>query len=227
MSKSEYVRFTDYPNITLQYASCHDGHTLWDKINLTTKGDKIEKFESVRQSILLQITLQGRLMFLAGSEMLYSKPNDKSGQDGDRCHFSDNAIDLFNLGKEYNENTYKTTDWSNGMRWEQLDGEIKIYIADFMKKALHFRTDTHFFNLSTTTEINNFIIFNYISKEQGIIDFSIRLEDSSIRVIHNFKSEIYTFKADDYSIFIDSKIGKSKTGEVSANSSQILLKQGE
>lgn len=222
MAKDSYSHFTSSANNNLQYLSCHDGHTLWDKINLTVKGNKTKKFEIYRQAILLLITTQGRILFQGGTELLYTKPNDPSGQDGNRFHKSDLVLDLFNLGNEYNENTYKTTDFSNGIRWEHLkNNDIKSNIYNFLKKSILFRRSTRFFNLSSEDEINNSIKFIYINKEKGIIDFQINVGKKTLRVIHNLKNSNYKYKTNG-KIIIDSKIKKHRIGFSEPNSSQII-----
>ncbi|NQZ66048.1 MAG: hypothetical protein HRT99_02385 [Mycoplasmatales bacterium] len=202
ISIDDYDRFTKNPNVNLQYIVCHDGHTLWDKINLSINGDLTFKIQKYRQALIMLLVSQGKILLLSGTEMLYTKPNDDSGQDGDRFYESENIIDLFNLGSRFNENTYKTTDWSAGLRWEQLQNPfIKKNIFNFLQKILNFRHSSSHFNLNNSKEINESIKFNVTDKENGIIDFSININNQIIRVIHNLKSKKYFYTSGGEIIF--------------------------
>ena len=221
MSKDRYDRFTNNTGVNLQYIACHDGHTLWDKINLTISGDKIKKFEIYRQALMMQQFTQGRTLYLGGTELLYTKPNDHSGQDGERYHKTDNTLDIFGLGQEYNENTYKTTDYSNGLRWNNYD-DNKKFIGEFMAKINKFRLKTSFFNLYSTHEINNSIKFIKASKEELIYDFEININNQIIRVIHNISSNDYSPQCDGKILF-DSKIhDKNSVTKIQPHSSVLI-----
>ncbi len=227
MTTGNYHRFTETANNVLNYSACHDGHTLWDKINLTIPGDKITKFEIYRQAIMLQNFLPGRSLFLEGTEMLYTKPNDLSGQDFERIHKTEHSIDLFGLGDEFNDNTYKTTDYSNGLRWDALkDTDINSMIFSFLKELNKFRLETNFFNIESTQEINDAISFNFVSMDIQVIDFNIEVNGSSIRIIHNFGNENYSYDINEKSeVIFDSKINELNTLGTSQKHSTVLMKE--
>ncbi len=223
MAQGEYQRFTNNTGTLLNYTACHDGHTMWDKINLTVKGDKVTKFEYYRQVVMMQQLLPGRTLFLEGTEFLYTKPNDESGQDSDRSHTTDWAIDIFNLGtKSFNENTYKTTDYVNGLRWEQLNDEIKKDIFNFISEINGFRLKTPFFNLKTVDQINNAYNFNFVSEEQGIIDFGIKVGNERIRVIHNFKDKEYKYTTDGNILFDNKIVDQNIIGTLKPHSTVVI-----
>ncbi|TCG11660.1 alpha-amylase family glycosyl hydrolase [Mycoplasma todarodis] len=223
ISNTEYTRFTNNTSVLLNYTACHDGHTMWDKVNLTVEGDKETKFEYYRQVIMMQQFLQGRTLFLEGTELLYTKPNDVTGQDSERSHKTDLAIDIFNLGTtEFNENTYKTTDYVNGLRWDNLQGEVKKHIHDFISKINKFRLSTKYFNLKNAKEINEAYEFIYTSKDEGVIDFRVETNDGKIRVIHNFKDTLYKYESNGKILF-DNKIKQvNKIGELQGNSTILI-----
>ena len=226
ISKDSYTRFTDYPNNALNYISCHDGHTMWDKVNLTVKGDLTTKFEYYRQALLMQQLLQGRVLFLEGTELLYTKPADESGQDFERHHETSESIDIFGFDNpKYSENSYRTTDYTNALRWEHLEAEnIKELINDFIAKTNMFRQQTKFFNISSSKGINDAYSFNYVSKEQKIIDFNITIDNETIRVIHNLSSDTYEYKSNG-DIYLDSKIKETNKIGTSLPNSTILIKE--
>ncbi|CAM9118823.1 alpha-amylase family glycosyl hydrolase [Mycoplasma marinum] len=223
IATGKYERFTNNTSVLLNYTACHDGHTMWDKVNLTVKGDKVTKFEYYRQVVMMQQFLQGRSLFLEGTEMLYTKPNDISGQDYERVHKTDLAIDIFNLGTtEFNENTYKTTDYVNGLRWENLTEEIKRDIFAFISEINKFKLRTSFFNLSNSEEINESYTFNYVSMEKGVIDFNIKTSEGKIRIIHNFREEKYIYESSGQIIFDNKLKNKNKIGIAEPNSTILI-----
>lgn len=224
ISLEKYDLFANTPNIVLNYAACHDGHTLWDKVNLVIEGDITRKFEAYRQAILMQQLLQGRSLFLEGTELLYTKPHDTSGRGEDRNHTSKFVEDIFKVGtKEFNENSYKTTDYTNGLRWENADKfEIKEHIRDFFAAVNKYRLTTKFFNMSTLEEVNKHYSFNLVDKHKLIIDFNIEINGEKIRVIHNFSKEIYNYEESGKIIFDSNIKVKNTIGAMQPNSTILI-----
>ena len=224
ISVLKYDRFTSNINNVLNYSACHDGHTLWDKINLTVKSsDFNEKLEYYRQALMMQTFLPGRTLYLQGTELLYTKPSDNSGQDKERFHQTQNVLDIFKLGNKYHENTYKTTDWSNGVRWSQLENkEIKKHIFDFFQNLNYFRKHTPFFNLQTSKQVDQSITFNYANIDNLIIDFNVLSETKKIRIIHNFSNKNYKYESEGKIIF-DNKINKKSQIGISLSHSSIVI----
>ena len=220
----EYTIYTKYPNNNLAYAACHDGHTLWDKINLTVKGDVNTKISAYRQAIAMYMLVQGRVLHLEGTEILYTKPNDNSGQDGDRSHETDLSIDLFGYGNtRFNENTYRTTDYSTGLRWDQLDNvDVKNKVYNFVKQMNKYRTSNKHFNLGTLEEVKVAYKYNFVSKDDLIIDFEITIDEKTIRIIHNFSDKTYNYESTG-NIVIDTTSNESNTiGSLVANSTIVI-----
>jgi pullulanase len=119
MSTNAYDRFTNSPTVNLQYITCHDGFTLWDKINLIIPGTFENKLEAYRQALIMLFTVQGRKLILGGTELLYTKPADDTGEEIKKAISSQHVIDYFDLKPSRNAfhgNSYKTTDYVNGIR---------------------------------------------------------------------------------------------------------------
>lgn len=67
--------FTDAPPETINYVSCHDNHTLWDRINLT-EGVTRDEDMKIRMALLaeaIMLTSQGIPFFQSGAELLRTK----------------------------------------------------------------------------------------------------------------------------------------------------------
>jgi len=60
------------PNHIISYVSCHDNHTLWDKLTITTK-DEAERRKQNKLSAAIYMSCQGRVFIYSGEEYLRTK----------------------------------------------------------------------------------------------------------------------------------------------------------
>ena len=60
------------PNHIISYVSCHDNHTLWDKLTITT-GDEAERIKQNKLAAAIYMSCQGRVFIYSGEEYLRSK----------------------------------------------------------------------------------------------------------------------------------------------------------
>lgn len=71
--------FTDGPLETLNYVSCHDNHTLWDRIDLSLKDETLEnKTRMDKLANALVLTSQGVPFLHAGEEFLRTKKGEEN-----------------------------------------------------------------------------------------------------------------------------------------------------
>ncbi len=71
--------FTDGPLETINYVSCHDNHTLWDRIDLSTKGETpANKVRMDELANALVLTSQGIPFLHAGEEFLRTKKGEEN-----------------------------------------------------------------------------------------------------------------------------------------------------
>ena len=71
--------FTDGPLETLNYVSCHDNHTLWDRIDLSVKDETLEnKVRMDKLANALVLTSQGIPFLHAGEEFLRTKKGEEN-----------------------------------------------------------------------------------------------------------------------------------------------------
>ena len=88
------------PGQSINYISCHDNLTFWDKLAISNPDDSEEtriKMNKLGSAIIL--TAQGVPFFQAGEEMLRSKPSEKS-ETG------------------FDENSYCSPDATNSIKWD-------------------------------------------------------------------------------------------------------------
>ncbi|WP_156933541.1 alpha-amylase family glycosyl hydrolase [[Mycoplasma] collis] len=185
--KISYEVFAKNPKMALQYSACHDGFTLWDKIITTTNLSFRENLKLYRQALIMQFSSQGKQLILAGSEFLQTKPTDFTGQDSEislKIINNENSV-YDNENLFVNSNSYKTSDYTNGLKWDLLKNNIiENNIYNFLKKLLNFYKNSKFFNLNLK---NKKIIFHKIDK--GYIYYEIKVENSSLFIIHNFNNK--------------------------------------
>ena len=107
------------PTQTINYASCHDNHALFDRITMSTPDNTFE--ERVRMNNLaaaIVMTSQGTPLFQAGEEMLRSKPLD----DG-----------------TFDHNSYKSPDSVNSLKWDNLNEELYRDTYRYYQGLIAFR----------------------------------------------------------------------------------------
>lgn len=190
-SKTKYDLYNDDVGINLSYSACHDGMTLWDKLNILNPNKSFkQRVEAYRQGLMMSLLTQGRHLTLAGTELLQSKPCDLSGEEGFKCQVSE--YDDFNEkpdNQAFMPNSYKTTDYTNGLKWNHLKNpEVKTYVFDFLASLNKFRLETSYLRLDTNTKVFERLKFIYSDIEKGILIYSIANNDNTkeLLALHNF-----------------------------------------
>ncbi|WP_322875439.1 alpha-amylase family glycosyl hydrolase [Mycoplasmopsis felis] len=228
-ASDNYSLFANDISINLAYSACHDGFTLWDKINITANKNVsfLERIEMYRQALMMTVLVQGRQFMLAGTELLQSKPCDVSGEEPEKCMFS--PFDDFNeqpYKNSFHPNSYKTTDYVNGIKWNHLDNIlVKEYVFDFVSNLNKFRNKTPHFRLGTNSEIFESLKFKTVDVKNGILIFEVSKDNKLFQVLHNFSNSTYEYEytAKDKILF-SSRINFKK-GELLPNSSILMEKK--
>ncbi|QJB71434.1 alpha-amylase family glycosyl hydrolase [Mycoplasma sp. 1654_15] len=227
-SKDDYFLFAEDISMVLNYAACHDGFTLWDKINVSAKANLPLKrrIEIYRQALMMSVFSQGRHLMLAGTELLQSKPCDNSGEEPEKCVYS--TYDDFNEQPDnsaYHPNSYKTSDYTNGLKWTHLKNElVKQNVFNFVSKLNKYRAKTRFFRLATNKEIKDNIKFLEVDKQKAIIAYQIKQNNEVVEVIHNFSEASHFYKLLNKDKVLFSSRIKQKEGILEGQSS-ILIKR--
>ena len=121
------------PTQTVNYASCHDGYTLFDRLTLSTQDRTLE--ERIRMNNLaaaIYLTSQGVPFVHAGEEMLRSKPLEEGG---------------------FEHNSYKSPDSLNSIKWENLNDEAYQDVYNYYKGLIAFRKAHPALRMTTAEEI--------------------------------------------------------------------------
>lgn len=136
--------FTNDPTQIINYISCHDNYTLWDKIQASTSW----AWESTQANMnklaaAINITSQGIPLFQAGEEFLRTKGGD--------------------------ENSYKSSDAVNMLDWSLAEdnADVAAYYAGLLK----FRNNHAGLRMDTRTEIDSKL--SYLTTTDNIIAYTI------------------------------------------------------
>ncbi|WP_339170854.1 type I pullulanase [Paenibacillus sp. FSL H7-0943] len=125
-------QFAVEPQQTLNYVECHDNHTLWDKILLSTQGQTDKQRQSMhRLASAIVFMSQGIPFVHAGQEFMRTK----------------NGI----------ENSYKSSVKINQLDWELCAAHQDDVV--YLKQLIALRKAHPAFRLRTADEIRNHLVF--------------------------------------------------------------------
>ena len=217
MGKSTWCK---NPTQTVNYASCHDGYTLYDRLTLSTAG--ISEEDRIRMNNLsaaIVLTSQGTPFFQAGEELLRSKPLEEDGK--------------------FEHNSYKSTDSLNSIKWDVLSDETYRNVSNYYAGLIAFRAAHPALRMQTAAEVEQHISmlpgleFNVVACH---ITAGANGEDNEIIAIFNPRSNdtTVTLPEGEWTIYVNAdKAGTealgTATGSVTVEtiSAMVLVKAGE
>jgi len=107
------------PYQCINYVSCHDNHTLFDRIALTAPdASRDDHIRMNRLAAAFTVLSQGTPFFQAGEELLRTKPDGKDG---------------------FDENSYRSPDWVNAIKWSDLSKHEYQVNLEYYRGLLAFR----------------------------------------------------------------------------------------
>ncbi len=148
------------PYQCINYVSCHDNHTLFDRITLSTPNASFkDRVRMNRLAAAFSILSQGVPFFHAGEEILRSKPDGKGG---------------------FDENSYRSSDEINAIRWENLSCPDYSKTLEYYRGLIAFRKAHSVLRLKYRKDIIDSVqaiphqnahiaIFHVTSKQQNIL----------------------------------------------------------
>lgn len=160
------------PSQVINYVSCHDNHTLYDRVCIAApKGSAEERASRSRLAGAFVLLSQGVPFFLAGEEMLRSKAIQKS---------------------EYDGNSYRSGDKVNAIRWNTLSKRENRETLSYYRGLIAFRKAHPCLRCTTAEEISRTVhplpcdgersvLFSLAdSEEELVIGFNGNLDSISI-----------------------------------------------
>ena len=121
------------PCQSVNYVSCHDNNTLFDRISMTAPEAPMEVL--VRMNLLagaFSLLAQGVPFFQAGEEMLRTKPGKKG---------------------TFDHNSYRSPDRVNALKWENLEKSEYRQCADYYRGLIAFRKAHPLLRLQTRDQV--------------------------------------------------------------------------
>ena len=107
------------PSQSINYVSCHDNNTLFDRLALAAPDTPAELLIRMNNlAAAFSILSQGVPFMQAGEEMLRTKPGRKS---------------------RFDENSYRSPDKVNSIKWEDLDKEEYRRTVEYYRGLIAFR----------------------------------------------------------------------------------------
>ena len=159
--------FAVSPTQNVNYVSCHDNPTLWDKINASTPGvDESTRRAMNRLAAVAVLTSQGPSFFLAGEEMLRSKPtaehnsynnNPERWADSDYC---------------FAENSYMSPDSVNAMDWGLC--QTNSDMVEFYKQLIALKKNSPMFRIPDKAELDECLKIADTRFDDGIAAYAVK-----------------------------------------------------
>ena len=127
------ARWCKSPAQTINYASCHDNNTLWDRLQASrTDASKEDLIKMNNLTAAIYMLAQGTPFIHAGEEMLRTKVNE----DG-----------------SFNHNSYNASDEVNSIKWSTLEDATYMDVVNYYKGLIAFRKAHAALRLTTAEDV--------------------------------------------------------------------------
>lgn len=134
------------PHHVVSYASCHDNHTLWDKLLITTPGlSQTERVKLYKLAATIVMTSQGIAFLHAGEELLRTKGG--------------------------HENSYNLPDKVNAIDWARKVKHRDVF--DYYRGLIALRKAHPAFRMKTGKDIRSYLAFLPMPSD-GMVGYCIR-----------------------------------------------------
>ena len=170
------TNWSGQPGQSINYISCHDNLTFWDKLAISNADDsEADRVKMNKLGSAIILTSQGVSFMQAGEEMLRSKPNEKS-ESG------------------FDENSYCSPDATNSIKWDNKGNVIDTY--EYYKGLIAFRKAHSSLRMTTATDIQNTLTF-MSGLDANVVAYTIKGEAQgetaqNITVIYNGNPDAVT-----------------------------------
>lgn len=160
--------WSESPEQVINYTSCHDNYTLFDKIHLCNEGITFE--DAVKQNLLaasIVFLSQGIPLIHAGEEMLRTKVDE----DG-----------------KYVSDSVRSSDYVNSIKWANLNKKEYYDVYEYYKGLIAFRKSHKAFMQSDKDKVMDSITFIETGSKK-VIAYELKDNNQDIYVIFNADSK--------------------------------------
>lgn len=205
------------PGQSINYVSCHDNYTLWDKLSVSCPEASEEKKKAMnRLCAAIVFTSQGVPFIQAGEEFLRSKPLPEK--------------------KGFAENSYNMPDAVNSIKWDNIH-EYPDMIA-YYKGLMALRKAHPVFRMQSETEMTQNLCFlsdtpenvvAYLLKGKGADDtpenILVIFNGNDEEILYNLPEGKWKILVDDKTAGADGKKNISEKTDVEPLSALVLEKE--
>ena len=207
------------PSQVVNYVSCHDGYSLFDRLTMSTQDFSME--DRVRMNNLaaaIVMTSQGTPFFQAGEELLRSKPLPEGG---------------------FDHNSYRSPDSINSIKWDTLSDPMVQDVVSYYAGLIEFRNAHSALRMTTAEEVAEKVT-QLPNLDFNVLGFHIAKgangEENELVVLFNPNAEATTVTLPEgtWDIRIngedagDVSLGTAEgTVEVTPISAMVLVREGE
>ncbi len=186
---------TDDPNKTVNYVTCHDNYTLYDRIEAAgiTDEDAKQKMAMLANSVVF--TSQGTTFMLAGEEFLRTKNGDSNSY----------------------ASSYEVNELDYSLKVKHID------MFNNYQKLLSFKQDMEFMHQNKTTNKNIDVQMNE-SKNQIVINFTTANKAYTIIHTNGLDGVSKTYDLQGYELYLNTlNDGLTLTSATSLNPYQTII----
>lgn len=141
------------PSQSINYVSCHDNYTLWDKLNVSRPDASQEELLAMnRLTAAIIYTAQGVPLMQAGEEFLRSKP-------------------VLGIPGAVSDNSYNLPDFTNSIKWDTIRENEDTYA--YYRGLIAFRKAHGALRLKTAKEVQSNLVFHDLG-EKNLVAYTIQ-----------------------------------------------------
>lgn len=179
MTKESMGSWTKDPVQCINYASCHDGYTLWDLIRQNCIGESEEMWmKRNKLSAAIVMTVQGVPFIQSGEEMLRSKAAEDDPE------------------KIYG-NSYRAGDFVNSIKWDSISEYPDM--VSYYKGLMEFRKEHKGLSYETAEEIERNMKF-LDNLQENVIAYTVTEQENL--VLENEICMIYNPNQEEVSVML-------------------------
>jgi len=194
------------PTQNVNYVSAHDNNTLWDKLNCSINTDEDTLKAMNRLAATSVLTSQGISFFLAGEELLRSKPTTEKNDYGNNAQHWVTDEDVFVSG-----NSYKSPDSVNAIDWSLAEKNADM--VEFYTNLIAIKKTFPQFSLTTAAQINSCLTVADNNKYDGVAYYAVKDPNSNSHaiVILNAAKEAKEIAVPQasYKVYVEGAVAKS------------------